>query len=393
MSTIFALLVVVLGIINVTNFVLVAQEADEMTLRLLEDANRQQQEAIVQNTLTYRDGGDMGGGTGPGSQEMMESMRYFIFDGSSNTFKVFKMSAYTEETALSWAQSLLKGAPVGWSKTTYRYRVSHENNTNYLVVMDQSRELNPSYRILITSLIASLIGMVAMFAVIFFVSKWIIKPIEDADNKQKRFIADAALALKTPVSVISIDNATLVNKNGENDMNKSIKHQVNKLLDLSNDLNTLASIDKSGISKAEFNLSNVMLEIANQYQYAFADNKKELNSDIQKEILYNGDSSMFRKLISELFENALKYTDSEANVSLRKENERIIIEFANDSKGIPEGTLDRVFEKFYRLDYKDHSIYDGSGVGLSIVKEIVDSHKGRILAKGENDNFIIKIEL
>lgn len=390
MSTIFALLMVVLGIINVTNFVLVAEEADQVTLRLLENKDNGG-EIPPESVLSLEGGGP--GSMGPNSQETMDSMRYFIYDSASASLKSFNMSAIDESEAISWAESLLKSASKGWTKTTYRYRVSKEKETSYVVVIDESRELNPSYRILITSIVASLIGMIAMFAVIFFVSKMIVKPIEDADNKQKRFIADAALALKTPVSVISIDNATLVNENGENDANKSIKHQVNKLLDLSNDLNTLASLNKSGIKKEEFNLSNVMLEIANQYQYAFADNKKELNGDIQKDVTYSGDSSLFRKLLSELFENTLKYADSKANVSLHQEGERITIEFANDCKGIPEGTLDRVFERFYRLDYKDHSIYDGSGVGLSIVKEIVDNHQGRIVAKGENDNFIIKIEL
>ena len=102
---------------------------------------------------------------------------------------------------------------------------------------------------------------------------------------------------------------------------------------------------------------------------------------------------MIKKMLSEILDNTLKFADSKAEVSLKKEADRIVLVIKNDSDGIPNGTLDTVFNKFSRLDYKDHSKYDGSGVGLSIVKSIVEKHNGRAIAKGENGFFILKIEL
>jgi signal transduction histidine kinase len=69
-----------------------------------------------------------------------------------------------------------------------------------------------------------------------------------------------------------------------------------------------------------------------------------------------------------------------------------VLETRNDFPGNAEGPLDRVFDRFYRLDADNMSKYEGNGVGLSIVKEIVDAHRGRAKAKGEGGDFVLKIE-
>ena len=381
--SVFSLLAIVLSIVNVSNFVAVAEEADQITERISKENNGGGQGQGQQ-------GGP--GSMGPGSPETMASMRYFIYSEETNSLTTFKMSAIDNSEALTWGQNLLNGAKKGWSRTTYRYLVSGDLGYRLVVVVDQARELNPSYRILWISLISSAIGLALVAGFAIFISKKIVRPIEENDNKQRRFITDAAIALKTPVSVISIDNATLTNEHGEELANKSIRKQVDKLLDLANDLNALQNASESGANKEQINLSNVLKDVIHQYSFAFGDNNKKLNLNIQDDVLFDADSGMIKKMLSETIENCLKYSDNETTISLTNENQRITIEFVNDCKGIPEGTLDRVFEKFYRLDYKDHSIYDGSGVCLSIVKEIVNKHNGRVIARGENDHFILKIE-
>ena len=374
---VFAILATILSIVNVSNFVGVAEDADHIT-QLIADHN-----------------GVLEGGPGPGPvgpEDRNASIRYFTYSEESDSLVQFRMSSIDSETAINWGKKLINGASKGWAATYYRYRIYQKDNARYVTVIDQSRELAPSYRVLTISLISSGVSLVVITLLAIFISKKLIKPIEESDNKQRRFIADAELALKTPVSVISIDNGTLVNMHGEDLANKSIRKQVEKLLDLSKDLNELISASSLEVQKQEFNLSNTAKEIVNRFHFAFGDNKKSLEVDIQDDVIFKGDDGMIKKMLSEVLENCLKYSDSKALFSLKSENSRIVIEVRNDCKGIPEGTLDRVFDKFYRLDYKDHSIYDGSGVGLSIVKEIVDRHNGRIIAKGENDFFIIKIE-
>lgn len=377
MISTFILLLVILSSINITNFVMVAQDADRMSLNI-------QKEDISGN---------------PPEPFAPTPVQYFTFKFNQSTGEYSSVSFHMEESkvtvaqATSWATSLSKKNGTGWSRRVYRYRTRIDKGYKYVTVIDQKRELHPSYNILNFSVVGGILALGIVFAGVYFISKKMVKPIEDADNKQKRFIADAAIALKTPVSVISLDNAALTSEHGEELANKSIRKQVDKLMNLSNDLNTLAVFSDSTTNKTEINLSNVLKEAVNQYNFPFSDNKKELQTSIQDDIVYQGDLGMMNKMIHEVMDNCLKYADSQTIVSLFKEGDRVILEFKNDCKGIPEGSLDRVFDRFYRLDYKDHSIYDGSGVGLSIVKEIVEKHQGRVIAKGENDWFILKIEL
>ncbi len=388
MSSVFALLAIVLSVINVTNFVLVAENADAIT------------ERIEHNNGSLDMGGGNQGGGGPGGNmgNSPDAIGYFTYSEATDTvITINNLPSINNDadTAKSWAVSLLDNAATkGWTNTTYRYRIWSNDTGRFVTVIEQGRELTPSYRILVISCITSAIGLVAVLFIAMFVAKKIVKPIEDSDNKQKRFIADAAVALKTPVSVISIDNQTLVNDYGkEEDANKSIKHQVRKLIALTNDLNSLVNIDGKKAEMEEVNLSNLLKDVAHQFVHAFKDNHKELKMDIDENVMFKSDSGMMRKALSEIIDNSLKYADSAAEIELKKVDERITITFTNDCKGIPNGTLDRVFEPFYRLDYKDHSIYEGAGIGLNIVKDIVLAHKGRIIAKGENDKFILKIEL
>lgn len=380
----FSLLAIILTAINVTNFVMVAEQADDIAQRIKKNDGE----------MPQPNPSEQPGPMNPNSPDNLESLRYCTYSEEVDDFMYYNLKVEKKEEFLTLARKLVNGgAKKGWTNTVYRYRVYKKADVKYVILLDQSRELIPSYRILIISLISSVVGLGAISLLTLLASQKLIKPIEDSDNKQRRFIADAAIALKTPTSVISIDNATLTNEHGEEPANKSIRKQVDKLLDLAEDLNALTIASEVRVNMQEFNLSNLLKGVINQYHFAFSDNHKELVTNIQDDVLFTGDDGMFKKMLSEIIENSLKYSDHQAIITLLSDNDRITLEFKNDAKGIPEGTLDRVFERFYRLDYKDHSQYDGSGVGLSIVKEIVEKHKGRIIAKGENDMFILKIEL
>lgn len=376
--SVFALMAILLSIINVSNFIGAAEAADHITERI------------------ERNGGSLspdGQGAGPGkSDEGMESIHYFVYNSSTESFDKYNMMTISNEYALSWAKRLVNGAAKGWTEVNYRYRVYTKKDVKYVVVIDQSRELSPNYRILYISLITGAIGLIGVSVIAMLVSKKIVQPFEENDNKQKRFIADAARALKNPISVISLDTVTIEKDFKENESTKSIKKEVRKLLDLSNDLNSLNSAELNNAVKSKINLSNVLKDTLSLYKDGFDSNHKSLDIQIQDDIELEADDGMMRKMFSELIENSLKYADSAVKIALNREDSRIQLILSNNCKNIPEGTLDRVFDKFYRLDYKDHSIYEGNGVGLSIVKEIVDIHKGRVIAKGQDNNFIIKIE-
>ena len=255
---VFSLLVVILTAINVTNFVMVAEQADNIAQKVKKNDGE----------MPPSNPGEMPGPMDPDSPENLASIRYFTYSEEQDDFMYYNLQMDKKEDFLKLAQKLVKsGAKKGWTNTVYRYRVYKKADVKYVVLLDQSRELIPSYRILVVSLISAALGLGVITLLTMLVSKKLIKPIEDSDTQQRRFIADAAIALKTPVSVISIDNATLTNKHGEELANKSIRKQVDKLLDLAEDLNALTTANEVRANKQEFNLSNLLKGVINQYQH------------------------------------------------------------------------------------------------------------------------------
>ena len=376
-GSVFALLAVSMAAINTSNFVGAAEDADRIT------------ERIAGNSGTI--GGPERDGPGM-SPEGLGSIHYFVYNLTDGTLDRNSLVTINEVELESWANSLANSAEKGWTRTTYRYRLYENAGDKYVVVIDQSRELSPSYRVLWISLIVGGAGLVLVIVVGSIISKAIVKPFEENDKSQKRFIADAARTLRTPVSVISIDAATLKEKLPDDESLNSIEKQTKKLLKLASDLNSFAGASKDNANKAKTNLSNVLKDVLKLYEDGFKAAGKKLETSIEEGLEANVDDGMIRKALSEIIENLLKYSSTIAMISLRKEGDRVVLETRNDFPGIAEGSLDRVFDRFYRLDADNMSKYEGNGVGLSIVKEIVDAHRGRAKAKGEGGDFVLKIE-
>ena len=111
---------------------------------------------------------------------------------------------------------------------------------------------------------------------------------------------------------------------------------------------------------------------------------KKYDVDVEPELMYHGDESAIRHILTILIDNAIKYSDEKGEISIKlyAQRDKRIIEVYNTGKGIPEDKLEKVFERFYREDEARNSKSGGYGLGLSIAREIVRRHKGSISAKG-----------
>lgn len=418
MVSVLLLLVIILGTINIVNFSLLADDADKITEIIASNPdnfnpnNKRNNETnpFIDNEINRNDNGfniedpnnpnsifnpNKQGPMGPTSPEVRFTTRYFTVQFDSNNkgqIKTYNISAISENEAIEWATSLLGKTNTGWSKTTYRYRIYKNNGTMFVTIIDQGREMLPSLRILQASIIGTVIGLICSFVVLIYVSKIVVKPIEQANRKQKRFITNASQELKNPITTIDLNNKSIENKFGICDETISNSNQILKLTTLTNSLNTLTILDEFEEIKTEnVNLSILFDELKQPYLECSKDKNIKLELNIENNLNYKCDKALISKLFVEIIENAIKFTLSKATVNVNKVNDRIIISSINDSSDIPQGQLDMVFERFFKLDNaKDKP---GTGIGLSIVKEIVEKHNGRIFAEGRDNNFIIKIEL
>ncbi len=124
---------------------------------------------------------------------------------------------------------------------------------------------------------------------------------------------------------------------------------------------------------------------------------KELNKKIKftpkEEIKLYGDPDKLSRVFNNLIKNAINYSSDDSNIDISaiKDEKNAIIKITNKGKQIPKEKLDRIFEKFYRLDSSRTSKTGGSGLGLAIAKEIIELHHGKITASStlKETNFTV----
>ena len=132
---------------------------------------------------------------------------------------------------------------------------------------------------------------------------------------------------------------------------------------------------------AETDLSALMKLVIHEMNYWFEEKQITLNVEIEENITELIDEEKISQAFSNLLNNAIKYSDENKNIYIRlfKESGNIVLEIEDEGIGIPEDQQSRIFEKFYRVGQKETESISGTGLGLTVVKEIVDAHKGKII--------------
>ena len=374
----------ILVIVNATNMSIVASKADQITLELAKREGEFPEAPGEEN--------------GFNRPEARYDTRYFCVkidkEGNVVMINVDHTISYTEEEAREFALSVYKNkSKTGWDGN-FRYRIYKSNKEYTIVSVDFSRELEPSKRVLTTSLVVFVSGIVISLVGLIGVSGLVVKPIIDNSNKQKYFIDSASRELKDPVISIEESNKQLEIQYGENDNTNNISKQIRKLTNVVNKLNDLTNIDSVNTIEefVKVDLTNITNSVSKVYVDKFKNLNKELNIQAEEGVTLKGNEDLLKQLLDIILDNALKYSIHSAYLTIKKENERIIIEEINDAN-IENGNLEQVFENFYRTNDARVSSIEGTGLNLSIAKKIVNLHGGRINAKGEEGNFTITVEL
>ena len=388
MIALFVLLSEILAIINGVNYTMASADADVVTQMIAQNKGSfgpPRQETVVQDD--FRRFGPMG----PDSPEIRESLRYFTaaFDSEGEARLVaYEITAVSEEEALEWAKSLASES-TGWSRATYRYRVYEAEGVTYVTVIDQGRELLSSWRILRISIIGEISGLVIAFLVLLQVSRKLFRPLEEADRKQKKFMADAEKEFKVPLTVIRVNTELLEKEHGSSNETQSINRQVKKMTGLVGRLGNMAIFADENKPEA-FNLSALIGQMADEAKPVFETAGLKLVTELESAVEAAGEEDTYRKIVKELLSNAEKFSCSEAKISLSREKDRIILRTINDTK-LPDMDASHAFDRFVRLENAAEA--EGAGLGLSYVREWVQTLSGRCNAKVENGLFHVRITL
>jgi signal transduction histidine kinase len=211
-------------------------------------------------------------------------------------------------------------------------------------------------------------------------------PIEDSFQRLKQFTADASHEFRSPLMAIESNVAVSLKysegmRETDRESFEAIASATNQMTHLTEDLLLLARTEKNNIyQQTQVDLKTVIEELIKLYQSQFLAKNINLKIKLNEPLFIFGDAVQLPRLFSNLIENALYYTTEGGLIEIQGKRKGSLIEIKvkDTGVGIAPEHLDKIFERFWRADTSRAYWYGGSGLGLSIVKAIVQNHGGTI---------------
>lgn len=311
--------------------------------------------------------------------------RYFtvVLDarGDAVSVNIERIAAVTEEDALTYARELARRGSTSGFSGAYRYIAvdvadaetdgavegaasdagaggAADGDTMY-IFLDCTRDLDSFIAFLRMSIAVSVLGWLLVFALV----------------------------------VVQASNEVLEIEHGEDEWTRSIGDQASRLGALTERLVFLARMDEgsSTLEMGDVSLSDVVDATVELYRPVAESRGKRLSADIAPDVVCRGDRVALSQLMELLLDNAPRYAaeGSVIDVSLSQRGRQREIAVSNACEVMPEGDLERLFERFYREDTSRSSQTGGSGVGLSVARAIAEAHGGTVRASRRGGDTIV----
>lgn len=266
-------------------------------------------------------------------------------------------------------------------KYIYKTRKMKDNAVS-VILMENENAISHIKTIFIFSAIISIVSVIIIYIVSKKVSETIVKPVQETFEKQRQFISDASHELKTPLAVIEANADVLENEIGSSKWMVYIQNEIESMNKLINELLLLAKIENiDNLSEyKQFDMSKEIEIILSMFESMAYEKQVTIKSNIQENIIMNGNREDIEHIVSTLTDNAIKHTESqkEVIVELSKEKNEIILQVKNMGNPIPEEEREKIFERFYRIDKSRNRNEKRYGLGLSIAKSTIEKYKGKI---------------
>lgn len=208
------------------------------------------------------------------------------------------------------------------------------------------------------------------------------------EEYKNEFLQNITHEIKTPITAINsaIELLQMDNFISANNLEclNIIRFQTNSINQLVNDILCLSELEVAKTNSEKdfepFNLNLTIKKTIDELDYT----NIKINFLTKEEITFLGEEDLISTAISNLLSNAIRYSKTDKiDIFLEKANDQIVLSIKDYGIGIEKKYLTRIFEKFYRIDKTGSRKLGGSGLGLSIVKNIIELHKGTIVAQSK----------
>ncbi len=295
-----------------------------------------------------------------------------------------------QEDAVRLTKAVLASDETSGFTEDYRYQVYKKDGAIRILFLSRTASIEMYKSSTRALTLISLAGLAVMCVILILLSGWIVSPIVNNHQKQKRFITSASHELKTPLAVILADVQLLETEVGDNPWIDDIEAQILRLTKMTESLVALSHSEEQGVSvkRSPFSVTALALDVIGSYEGLSRTSRKEIKCDITPNVICAGDEGAVRQLLSILLDNAFKYCpeNGEISVSLQKKHREVLLTVTNTAENISEEQISSFTDRFYRGKNAEQT--KGFGLGLSIAKAIVENHKGTLTVISQDKNRI-----
>lgn len=329
-------------------------------------------------------------------------------DGSCHLIHVHNAEVESDfvERAVALAQKDLRNRAFLPSLHLCFLKLSTDRNSTVIAFVDTTPLRHPLFLLLLLSLLAFAGAMLLFLAFSLHQSKVSLRPVEQAWQQQRQFIADVSHELKTPLSVIRANTDILLSHPDETIEEQRkwleyIRSQTARMGELIDGMLFLARADQTREPPilTDQNLSELLWSCLLSFESRLFESGLTLDTAIEEGVFLPCDLDQLRRLIDILLDNAYKYTPAGGRVlvSLCRKDEQIQLSVSNfGGAPIPPETQSHLFERFYRATPSRARSEGGYGLGLSIAQAVAAQHRGRITVRStaeDGTTFTVQIPL
>lgn len=384
MAAISILLLLLLGAINVANFIMVGNQIDR-NLQMIAARETGGEAAPPREDIPPRRFLE----PPKNAYDTVLSSNYFVVrydpNGNITEIDVSRTSTVSEDDARERAAlAYVRGRESG-RDGRFRYLLQTSPAGSAVIFLDTSGERFSYLRVLLLSVGVGAVCWGLMLALVMFLSRRAIRPMEENIQRQKQFVTNAGHEIKTPLAIIQSNAEALELYQGESKWSRNIKEQTQRLDGLMKNLLTLARMDEGArvTRPEEVPLSQMVEERAADFLQPMEDRSITLERAIQPDLTIRADRAQMEQLLSTLLDNSVKYTDEGGAVWVRlnREGRHLRLSVENTCPALPNVPPEKLFDRFYRGNSARTQKSGGYGIGLAVARSLAQANGGSLRAR------------
>lgn len=363
--------------------------ADTQTSPADQSVAQNQPNALPQNVKNFPD-------DKPFFEQQKEVMTVFYTPASGNqedSISILSQTDIFDEDVLSQLLSevITQNKSFGVLSSYHAIYYYTGDQNLYRIALIPSSYITHSMLSLLLVLALIFTGAMGCFLLVSIrLSKVAVRPMEEAMQREKQFVADASHDLKTPLSVILANNSILMENPSASvgslsRWTDSTQAAAKKMQQLISEMLTLADVERKDtpLPIQPLDAASVVTKAALQLESVAYEKNVELDTEgIPEELSFSSNEDYLQRIASSLIENAIKYEPAggAVKITLTREKKSVILSVHNKSSSISAEDLPHIFDRFYLADKSRQANSGSHGLGLAITKEMTERLGGRLSA-------------